>query len=99
MVLEGYDRKTAAEVCGMDRQTLRNWVHRYNAEGLEGLSNRRSGGRPARMNQAKNPARHSIFETYDEFVVAYCQAWNFFARDPDAIQSIATRDYAKTVSG
>jgi hypothetical protein len=23
MVLEGYDRKTAAEVCGMDRQTLR----------------------------------------------------------------------------
>ena len=25
MVLEGYDRKTAAEVCGMDRQTLRDW--------------------------------------------------------------------------
>jgi transposase len=47
--LEGYDRKTAAEVCGMDRQTLRDWVHRYNAEGLEGLSNRRSGGRPARL--------------------------------------------------
>jgi hypothetical protein len=23
MVLEGYDRKTAAEMCGMDRQTLR----------------------------------------------------------------------------
>src|SRR6056297_1695140 len=49
MVLEGYERKTAAELCGMDRQTLRDWVHRYNVEGLEGLSNRRSGGRPARM--------------------------------------------------
>ncbi len=49
MVLEGYDRKTAAEMCGMDRQTLRDWIHRYNAEGLEGLSNRRRGGRPARL--------------------------------------------------
>jgi transposase len=49
MVLEGYDRKTAAETCGMDRQTLRDWVHRYNAEGPEGLSNRRSGGRSPRL--------------------------------------------------
>ncbi|WP_165614677.1 helix-turn-helix domain-containing protein [Sinorhizobium alkalisoli] len=29
-----------------DRQTLRDWVHRYNADGLSGLSNRRSPGRP-----------------------------------------------------
>jgi transposase len=27
----------------MDRQTLRDWVHRYNAQGLAGLSNRREG--------------------------------------------------------
>ena len=45
LVLEGADRKTAAETCGMDRQTLRDWVHRYNAEGLSGLSNRASPGR------------------------------------------------------
>ena len=44
MVLDGGDRKTAAKSCGMDRQTLRDWVHRYNAEGIEGLSNRRSPG-------------------------------------------------------
>jgi transposase len=37
MVLDGVDRRTAAETCGMDRQTLRDWVHRYNAEGLRGL--------------------------------------------------------------
>src|SRR5450756_603625 len=30
MILDGADRKTAAETCGMDRQTLRDWVHRYN---------------------------------------------------------------------
>ena len=40
LVLEGVDRTTAAETCGMDRQTLRDWVHRYNAEGLAGLANR-----------------------------------------------------------
>ena len=37
LVLEGVDRKTAAQTCGMDRQTLRDWVHRYNAAGLIGL--------------------------------------------------------------
>ena len=52
-VLEGAARKTAAETCGMDRQTLRDWVHRYNAEGLEGLSNRRSLGPPPRLSPAQ----------------------------------------------
>ncbi len=37
LVLEGMDRTTAAKTGGMDRQTLRDWVHRYNAEGLAGL--------------------------------------------------------------
>jgi len=46
LVLDGTDRKTAAESCGMDRQTLRDWVHRYNAEGVSGLSNRRPPGPP-----------------------------------------------------
>src|ERR1700751_6296007 len=47
LVLEGSDRTTAAEACGMDRQTLRDWVHRYNAEGLPGLYDRqRPGARP-----------------------------------------------------
>ena len=53
LVLEGSDRKTAAETCGMDRQTLRDWVHRYNAEGLEGLSNRRSPGPSPRLSPAQ----------------------------------------------
>ena len=36
MVLEGIPRKAAAEACGMDRQTLCDWVHRYNADGITG---------------------------------------------------------------
>lgn len=48
LVLEGRPRTDAAETCGMDRQTLRDWVHRYNAEGLPGLSDRRGavGAKP-----------------------------------------------------
>ena len=44
LVLEGTSRKHAAESCGMDRQTLRDWVHRYNDEGIAGLANRGGGG-------------------------------------------------------
>src|SRR5271163_4479700 len=33
LILEGRSRTEAAEQCGMDRQTLRDWVHRYNAAG------------------------------------------------------------------
>lgn len=44
LVLEGASRKVAAVSCGMDRQTLRDWIHRYNAQGPCGLSNRGGGG-------------------------------------------------------
>ena len=37
LVLEGWSREAAAEACAMDRQTLRDWVHRYNELGREGL--------------------------------------------------------------
>lgn len=36
-------------MCGMDRQTLRDWVHRYNAAGLVGLSNRVAPGPTPRL--------------------------------------------------
>ena len=39
LVLEGKSRGEAAISCGMDRQILCDWVHRYNAEGLVGLRN------------------------------------------------------------
>jgi transposase len=53
LVLEGYPREAAAQLNGMDRQTLRDWVLRYNAEGVAGLSSRCSPGRPAALNEAQ----------------------------------------------
>src|SRR5690349_11694377 len=47
LVLEGASRAEAARAAGMDRQTLRHWVRRYDAEGLAGPRDRhRSGPRP-----------------------------------------------------
>ena len=49
LVLDGRTRTEAAETCGMDRQTLRDWVHRYNDQGLAGLSNRKAAGPTPRL--------------------------------------------------
>ena len=47
-VKEGCSRTETAQSCGMDRQTLRDWVHRYNDAGLSGLSDKkgRTGPQP-----------------------------------------------------
>src|SRR5438045_5212390 len=49
LVLGGGSREAAARAAGMDRQTLRDWVHRYNAEGLAGLRDRRRPGPRPRL--------------------------------------------------
>ena len=48
-VLDGLSREDAARHAGMDRQCLRDWVHRFNVEGVEGLRDRPHKGRPRRM--------------------------------------------------
>jgi len=53
LVLEGHSREAAAKQSGMDRQTLRDWVHRYNAAGVDGLVSIRSGGRRALLTPAQ----------------------------------------------
>ena len=49
MILDGHSRLVAAQAGGMDRQTLRDWVHRYNAEGLAGLADRPRPGPTSRL--------------------------------------------------
>jgi putative transposase len=47
--LSGMSRKEAAEAAGMDRQTVRDWVIRYNGHGLDGLYDCWGDGRPPRL--------------------------------------------------
>jgi transposase len=49
LVLEGVTRTEAAQAAGMERQTLRDWVHRYNEDGLAGLADRAGEFGPKRF--------------------------------------------------
>lgn len=53
LLLEGKSRTEAAMQNGMQRQTLRDWVHRYNAEGVAGLASRTAPGPTARLSDAQ----------------------------------------------
>jgi hypothetical protein len=58
--LEGMDRASAARLAGMDRQTLRDWVHRYNAEGIAGLCNRPAPGRRPKLSEGQMAALKAV---------------------------------------
>jgi transposase len=51
--LDGMDRGQAARLVGMDRQTLRDWVIRFNALGVEGLRDRPKSGRRSWLDEGR----------------------------------------------
>src|SRR6266545_386262 len=51
-VLDGASREEAAKIGGMDRQTLRDWVIRFNDQGPDGLINIPSPGVPPKLEAA-----------------------------------------------
>lgn len=48
-VADGLSRTEAALIGLMDRQTLRDWVHRFNEQGPEGLIDRKSTGPKSKL--------------------------------------------------
>lgn len=75
LVMEGVDRATAAKSGGMDRQTLRDWVHRYNAEGIAGLVDRPRPGRPPRLSPTQVGELVAIVETGPDIAVDGVARW------------------------
>jgi len=66
LVLDGHKRADAARSAGMDRQTLCDWVHRYNASGVEGLKSRCPPGRvPALTEQQRAELRELVVKGPD----------------------------------
>lgn len=49
--LDGMKRVAAAELAGMDRQTLRDWVIRYNDHGVAGLADLPKGHNPEKLTE------------------------------------------------
>ena len=62
-VLDGMNRKDAAEIGAMDRQTLRDWAHRFNEKGPAGLINGKAPGPVPKLSPEQKQELKRIVET------------------------------------
>jgi transposase len=77
--LDGLPREEAARLAGMTGQTLGDWVHRYNAEGVEGLRDRHRPGRPCALDEGQQAALKGLVLKGPTLGRDGCVAWR--ARD------------------
>src|SRR4051794_38276701 len=77
--LDGLPREEAARLAGMTGQTLGDWVHRYNAEGVEGLRDRPRRGRPCALDEGRQAALKALVLKGPNLERDGCVAWR--ARD------------------
>jgi hypothetical protein len=61
-VYDGMSREDAARIGGMDRQTLRDWLHRFNRHGVEGLIDGQSPGRPSKLSAEQKEELRQLVE-------------------------------------
>ena len=62
-VYDGMNRTDAARIGSMDRQTLRDWVHRFNLQGPEGLHDRWTDGPARKLSAGQMVELAAIVET------------------------------------
>jgi transposase len=74
-VLDGMNRTEAARIGGMDRQTLRDWVHRFNAQGPDGLLDSWSKGPEPRLSAEPRAEIAEFVETGPDRVVHGVVRW------------------------
>jgi transposase len=74
-VLDGMSRTDAARIGGMDRQTLRDWVHRFNERGPDGLKDSWSKGNPPRLSAAQQAELARLVETGPDRAVHGVVRW------------------------
>ncbi len=74
-VLDGMSRADAARIGGMDRQTLRDWVHRFNAHGTAGLKDNYRKGNPRRLSEVQQQELARIVEAGPDRAVDGVVRW------------------------
>jgi len=62
LIYDGASRSEAGHHAHVDRQSIRDWVLRFNAEGPDGLINRKSSGAPPRLNEEQKTALARVVE-------------------------------------
>lgn len=61
-IYDGATRAEAAEIGGVTRQIIRDWVLRFNAHGPQGLVDRKAPGQPPLLNQRHRTALASAID-------------------------------------
>jgi transposase len=82
MVLEGSPRTEAAQQNGMDRQTLRDWIHRYNQTGVTGLKSRSAPGPKPVLTEAQMAEAQMAEAQMAEAQMAELKRWVLDGPDP-----------------
>lgn len=62
LIYDGSSRYEAAHHADVDMQSIRDWVLRFNAEGPDGLIDRKSTGTPPRLDAAQRAALARVVE-------------------------------------
>ena len=62
-IYDGATRAEAAEIGGVTRQIVRDWVVKFNADGPDGLLGRKQPGQPSRLNDTHRAALAAIVES------------------------------------
>ncbi len=62
-IYDGASRTEAAMIGGVTLQIVRDWVLRFNADGPEGLLDRKAPGQPSRLNDAHRAALAAVIES------------------------------------
>ena len=63
VIYDGGSRSDAAELGGVGRQIVRDWVERFNAEGPDGLIDRKAPGNPPKLDDIQ---RHALARRIEE---------------------------------
>ena len=71
-VYDDMNRRDAAAVGGMDRQSLRDWVYRFNQAGPEGLHDHKSPGAVPQLTAVERVALAEIVEAGTRTATASC---------------------------
>ena len=74
-VLDGMSREDAARLGGMDRQTLRDWVHRFNQAGPDGLKDAWNGGPQPRLSASQKAELAGFVETGPDLAIDGVVRW------------------------
>ena len=62
-IATGKDAKELQEVYSTSHKSICNWVHRYNAEGIEGLKDRPRPGRPPLLDKSRKTELEALIHT------------------------------------